>query len=108
MSGWRPLPPFGPSASRLVQLANEFHVRRKRAARAAKEQTKASPNGDEAGVSNAVYLDPPPREWDEAWQLCEQALARGAWQEDGAPLARRWLPMDSANPWPLGHAPMLG
>jgi hypothetical protein len=38
----------------------------------------------------------------------EQALARGAWQDDGAPLARRWLPMDSANPWPLGHAPMLG
>ncbi|ADU34429.1 hypothetical protein [Variovorax paradoxus] len=38
----------------------------------------------------------------------EQALARGAWQEDGAPLARQWLAMDAANPWPLGHAPMLG
>ncbi|MEJ1130966.1 6-hydroxynicotinate reductase [Variovorax sp. CCNWLW225] len=38
----------------------------------------------------------------------EQALARGAWQEDGAPLARQWLVMDDANPWPLGHAPMLG
>ncbi|MGJ7505359.1 6-hydroxynicotinate reductase [Variovorax sp. ZT5P49] len=38
----------------------------------------------------------------------EQALARGAWQEDGAPLARQWLAMDDANPWPLGHAPMLG
>ncbi len=37
-----------------------------------------------------------------------QALARGAWQEDGAPLARQWLAMDDANPWPLGHAPMLG
>lgn len=38
----------------------------------------------------------------------EQALARGAWQEDGAPLARQWLAADEANPWPLGHAPMLG
>ncbi|WP_341887176.1 6-hydroxynicotinate reductase [Variovorax sp. YR752] len=38
----------------------------------------------------------------------EQALARGAWQEDGAPLARQWLVIDDANPWPLGHAPMLG
>ena len=38
----------------------------------------------------------------------EQALARGAWQEDGAPLARQWLAVDDANPWPLGHAPMLG
>lgn len=38
----------------------------------------------------------------------EQALARGAWQEDGAPLARQWLAMDAANPWPLGHTPMLG
>jgi hypothetical protein len=38
----------------------------------------------------------------------EQALARGAWQEDGAPLARQWLAIDAANPWPLGHAPMLG
>jgi hypothetical protein len=38
----------------------------------------------------------------------EQALARGAWQNDGAPLARRWLRMDDANPWPLGQPPMLG
>jgi hypothetical protein len=38
----------------------------------------------------------------------EQALARGAWQEDGAPLARQWVVMDDANPWPLGHPPMLG
>jgi len=38
----------------------------------------------------------------------EQALSRGAWQEDGAPLARQWVVMDDANPWPLGHPPMLG
>jgi hypothetical protein len=38
----------------------------------------------------------------------EQALARGAWHSDGAPQARRWAPIDPANPWPLGHAPMLG
>jgi len=38
----------------------------------------------------------------------EQALARGAWHNDGAPLARQWLRMDAANPWPLGQPPMLG
>ncbi len=38
----------------------------------------------------------------------EQALARGAWQGDGAPLARRWARVDRANPWPLGQPPMLG
>ena len=38
----------------------------------------------------------------------EQALARGAWHNDGAPQARRWAAMDPANPWPIGHAPMLG
>ena len=38
----------------------------------------------------------------------EQALARGAWQDDGAPLARQWLTIDEANPWPLGQPPMLG
>ncbi|MET0542543.1 MAG: 6-hydroxynicotinate reductase [Variovorax sp.] len=38
----------------------------------------------------------------------EQALARGAWQDDGAPLARQWQTIDAANPWPLGQPPMLG
>jgi hypothetical protein len=38
----------------------------------------------------------------------EQALARGAWHDDGAPLARQWLRIDPANPWPLGQPPMLG
>ncbi|WP_213954557.1 6-hydroxynicotinate reductase [Variovorax sp. dw_954] len=38
----------------------------------------------------------------------EQALARGAWQDDGAPLSRQWLAVDEANPWPLGQPPMLG
>ncbi|VWX59252.1 6-hydroxynicotinate reductase [Burkholderiales bacterium 8X] len=38
----------------------------------------------------------------------QEALARGAWQPDGAPLAGRWLQMDEANPWPLGQPPMLG
>lgn len=37
-----------------------------------------------------------------------QALERGAWQDDGAPLARQWLTLDAANPWPLGQPPMLG
>jgi len=38
----------------------------------------------------------------------EEALRRGAWQDDGAPLAREWRRLDPANPWPLGHVPMLG
>ena len=37
-----------------------------------------------------------------------QALARGAWQDDGAPLALQWQRIDAANPWPLGQPPMLG
>ena len=38
----------------------------------------------------------------------EQALARGAWHQDGAPQARQWVSLDAANPWPLGQPPMLG
>ena len=38
----------------------------------------------------------------------EQALRRGAWQDDGAPLARRWVAPSADNVWPLGHVPMLG
>mgnify|MGYP001585392072 CR=1 FL=1 len=38
----------------------------------------------------------------------QQALARGAWQDDGAPMAREWRRVDDVNPWPLGHGPMLG
>jgi hypothetical protein len=38
----------------------------------------------------------------------DDALARGAWHNDGAPTARRWVANASANPWPLGEPPMLG
>ena len=38
----------------------------------------------------------------------EQALQRGAWHHDGAPLSRQWQVIDRANPWPLGQPPMLG
>lgn len=38
----------------------------------------------------------------------EQALRRGAWQDDGAPQARRWVAQGADNVWPLGHVPMLG
>ena len=38
----------------------------------------------------------------------EQALLTGAWHNEGAPTARRWLAADPSNPWPVGHAPMLG
>ncbi len=38
----------------------------------------------------------------------DDALARGAWHNDGAPTARRWVANAGANPWPLGEPPMLG
>ena len=38
----------------------------------------------------------------------EQTLKSGAWQDDGAPLARRWVAPHADNVWPLGHVPMLG
>ncbi|MEP7299455.1 MAG: 6-hydroxynicotinate reductase [Burkholderiales bacterium] len=36
------------------------------------------------------------------------ALARGAWHNDGAPTARRFEALPVANPWPLGQPPLLG
>lgn len=38
----------------------------------------------------------------------EQALRRGAWQDDGAPTAREWRRPGIDNAWPLGQLPMLG
>ncbi|MEO8938748.1 MAG: 6-hydroxynicotinate reductase [Burkholderiaceae bacterium] len=38
----------------------------------------------------------------------EEVLRTGAWHGDGAPTARRWLQQDAANPWPIGHPPLLG
>ncbi len=38
----------------------------------------------------------------------DEVLAQGAWHHDGAPQARRWQPLGSSNPWPLGRAPLLG
>ncbi|MCA0327031.1 MAG: 6-hydroxynicotinate reductase [Proteobacteria bacterium] len=38
----------------------------------------------------------------------EQVLRQGAWHDDGAPQARRWLRQSGHNPWPLGQPPMLG
>ena len=38
----------------------------------------------------------------------EDALARGAWHDDGAPTARRWVANARTNQWPLGEPPMLG
>ncbi len=38
----------------------------------------------------------------------EDALQRGAWHSEGAPLARQWLQASDNNPWPLGQPPMLG
>jgi hypothetical protein len=36
----------------------------------------------------------------------EQTLKQGAWHNDGAPSARRWVA--ARNEWPLGRPPMLG
>jgi hypothetical protein len=38
----------------------------------------------------------------------QDVLRRGAWHNEGAPTARRWVPGDPGNPWPLGHLPLLG
>jgi hypothetical protein len=38
----------------------------------------------------------------------DDALALGAWHSDGAPTARRFEPLQAANPWPLGQPPLLG
>jgi len=38
----------------------------------------------------------------------EQVLKRGAWHNDGAPQARRFVATSGDNPWPLGRRPMLG
>ena len=37
-----------------------------------------------------------------------QVLATGAWHNDGAPTARRWVVALPGNPWPLGQPPLLG
>jgi 6-hydroxynicotinate reductase len=37
-----------------------------------------------------------------------QVLASGAWHQDGAPLARRFVAAAAHNPWPLGQGPLLG
>ncbi len=37
-----------------------------------------------------------------------EVLRRGAWHDDGAPLARQWVPLPAETPWPLGQGPMLG
>jgi len=38
----------------------------------------------------------------------DDALARGAWHNDGAPTSRRFELLAAANPWPLGQPPLLG
>jgi hypothetical protein len=72
------------SRSRLAQLVNELHVRRKQAARKAEEDGKAELGnaGDGLAANRAVYLDPPPREWQDAWRVTDALLGRFA--EDAA------------------------
>jgi hypothetical protein len=38
----------------------------------------------------------------------DDVLRSGAWHDDGAPTSRRWSVQAAANPWPLGHPPLLG
>ena len=37
-----------------------------------------------------------------------QVLRDGAWHNDGAPTARRWVQIAPQNPWPLGRPPLVG
>jgi hypothetical protein len=73
---------------RLAQLVNEWQVRRKQAGRKAQEQAKAKRAGigNEVGQSTGIYLDPPSREWEEAWRVTGAILARFAREvaKDGA------------------------
>lgn len=38
----------------------------------------------------------------------EEVLRHGAWHNDGAPVARRWIQAPAGNPWPLGRPPVIG
>ncbi|MDI1273132.1 6-hydroxynicotinate reductase [Polaromonas sp.] len=38
----------------------------------------------------------------------DDALRRGAWHNEGAPMSRKWVPLPAANPWPLARPPLLG
>lgn len=38
----------------------------------------------------------------------EDVLRRGAWHNEGAPVALEWARLPSANPWPLARPPLLG
>ncbi len=38
----------------------------------------------------------------------DEVLRHGAWHNDGAPVARRWIGQPGVNPWPLGQPPLLG
>ena len=38
----------------------------------------------------------------------DEVLRTGAWHDDGAPTARRWMAVAATNPWPLGRRPLLG
>jgi len=38
----------------------------------------------------------------------EDVLCRGAWHNEGAPVALEWAKLPSANPWPLARPPLLG
>ena len=38
----------------------------------------------------------------------DQVLRRGAWHNDGAPMAMQWATGVASNPWPLANGPLLG
>ncbi|MCD6674997.1 MAG: 6-hydroxynicotinate reductase [Burkholderiaceae bacterium] len=38
----------------------------------------------------------------------DEVLRHGAWHDDGAPTARRWVEASKRNPWPLGRPPLIG
>jgi hypothetical protein len=65
-------------ASRTVQVLNELRNRVKDWARdrAARRGRREIGDDGELGLSNAVYRDPPPPPWDDAWRVTEALLTR--------------------------------
>ena len=75
------------SRSRLLQLVNELRVRRNQAARRAERRARGTAAaGEELGLSRAIYLEPPPREWEESWRVTDALIGRFAevTERDGA------------------------
>lgn len=75
--GWR-LSVSLSEISRVVQILNEARNRltaRTRSRQATADRPEIGPGG-ELGLSDAIYLESPPAEWEEAWRVVEALVAR--------------------------------